>query len=144
MNRLRSMTSIQIEFGGNAQKFPSVKKYFLMLKLPQRKRRLNIGEVFIDQPSKEVVHSFLEYRFQGMGLGKKLYGEVLKVEGVLYPDSIGGLNIDSERVWTSLKRRYSHTVKGCCDAMTYGERGLLDNEERWGGVKFNGNTKNVI
>ena len=122
MSKLRSMASIKVEYGG---KDGSSKKYFLMLGIPGRKHRLNIGEIFVDR--NEVTHSFMEERFRGLGLGKKLYGEVLKIEKVLYPDSIGGLTPESRRVWDSMKKRYP---------MTYGKRWLANSYERWGGVKF--------
>ena len=59
-----------------------------------------------------VAHSYLDPKYRGMGLGKKLYGEVMRrqPEGVLY--SGPAMSDDALRVWDSLKANKGYAVSG--------------------------------
>ena len=61
---------------------------------------------------KVVAHSWIYPDFRGMGLGKKLYGEVMRrqPEGVLHSDSV--MSEDAQRVWASLNKNKGYEIAG--------------------------------
>jgi len=66
----------------------------------------------VEGKGKVVAHSILEPEFRGMGLGKKLYGEVMRrqPEGVLHSGPV--VSDDAKRVWDSLKHNKGYNVVG--------------------------------
>ncbi len=66
--------------------------------------------VFNRGTSTHVSSAHIKSQFQGMGLGKKLYGEVIMREGQLNIGS--GQSKDALRLWASLRKRYQPTPTG--------------------------------
>ena len=66
----------------------------------------------VEGKGKVVAHSMLEPEFRGMGLGKKLYGEVMRrqPDGVLHSGPV--VSDEASRVWDSLKRNKGYSVAG--------------------------------
>lgn len=66
----------------------------------------------VEGKGKVVAHSVLEPEFRGMGLGKKLYGEVMRrqPDGVLHSGPV--VSDDASRVWDSMKRNKGYSVAG--------------------------------
>lgn len=64
----------------------------------------------ISTTAPRVISSELTEKFQGMGLGKKLYGEAVMREGALAPDAT--VSPQAARVWNSMRKRYPNTKKG--------------------------------
>lgn len=61
---------------------------------------------------KVVAHSLIDPEFRGMGLGKKLYGEVMRrqPEGILHSGPV--MSEDAQRVWTSLNKNKGYEIAG--------------------------------
>lgn len=66
----------------------------------------------VEGKGKVVAHSVLEPEFRGMGLGKKLYGEVMRrqPDGVLHSGPV--VSDDAMRVWDSLRGNKGYNVAG--------------------------------
>jgi len=67
-----------------------------------------VGNMVVDE-SKRVWNTVILPRFQGMGAGKKMYGEVLKQEGTLMPGRTQ--SPQASRLWKGLRGRYNPTEK---------------------------------
>lgn len=94
----------------SAKATPNITEYGMRV----RKTNEFVGSLSIGRPKKtggapKVIFSEVAEKFQGMGLGKKLYGEVLMREGSLRPGT--GTSAKARRVWKSLRKRYP-TNKG--------------------------------
>lgn len=61
---------------------------------------------------KVIAHSLIDPEFRGMGLGKKLYGEVMRrqPEGVLHSGPV--MSEDAQRVWASLNKNKGYEITG--------------------------------
>lgn len=69
-----------------------------------------IGEFFYDPKKKRAYSTSVSEKFRGMGLGKKMYGEVLKKEKYMEP---GGFQTDeAKKMWKYLRKKYPNLEKG--------------------------------
>jgi len=69
-----------------------------------------IGEFFYDPEKKRAYSTEVSEKFRRMGLGKKMYGEVLKQEKYMEP---GGFQTDeAKNLWKYLKQKYTKSKEG--------------------------------
>ena len=102
-SRLRALTTIarsdKTFWGGK-------NSYAYNLHLKGNKGPIGVLEV----KNKKLVFSDIDKKFRGMGLGKKLYGEVLKRTGTLHPDELQTKEVKG--LWKSLRKRYPNIEHG--------------------------------
>ncbi len=69
-----------------------------------------IGEFFYYPEKKKAYSTLVSEEFRGMGLGKKMYGEVLKKEKYMEP---GSFQTDAvKKLWKYLRKKYPNSRKG--------------------------------
>jgi hypothetical protein len=93
---LRRAVQLIPSFGANGTKYR-------MMVAGQHAGSLSVG------PTGNVLSSQIKPQFQGMGLGKKLYGDVIRAEGTLSADP-KGVSGAANRVWEGMGKRPGYQV----------------------------------